>query len=57
MENTTETYCLGCGSILKQTGIDPLSEETFFVCPVCSMEYTITETDDYTIVAEIDTTK
>lgn len=57
MENIiTETYCIGCGSELSFTGYAPLSAETYYICPSCNMEYTVTITDDYTIIAEIDTT-
>lgn len=51
-----ETYCIGCGSELKLTGNNQLTSETYYICPGCNMEYTVTITDDYTIVAEIDTT-
>lgn len=51
-----ETYCIGCGFELKLTGHEPLAAETYYICPSCNMEYTVTITDDYTIIAEIDTT-
>lgn len=56
MEYIEETYCIGCGSELISTGNDPLTVESYFTCPSCNMDYTVTITDDYTIVAEIDTT-
>lgn len=56
MKNIDETYCIGCGSELKLTGYDPLAAKTYYICPSCNMEYTVTITDDYTIIAEIDTT-
>lgn len=56
MEYIEETYCIGCGSELITTGYEPLAAETYYTCPNCNMDYTITISDNYTIVAEIDTT-
>lgn len=55
-EYIDETYCINCGSELITTGHEPLAVETYYTCSNCNMDYTITISDDYTIVAEIDTT-
>lgn len=55
-EYIDETYCINCGSELIATGQELLTSKTYYTCSSCNMDYTITISDEYTIVAEIDTT-
>lgn len=48
-------YCFDCGSELKSTGYDPLTEESYFTCPGCNLDYKVIITDDYTVVIEMET--
>lgn len=52
MENYN--YCFECNSELKSTGYNHLTEKSYFTCLNCNLDYTVTMTNDYTTVIEID---
>lgn len=54
-DKNNENYCFSCGSELKATGYDPLTEEHYYTCTGCNMDYTVTVNNDYTIAITIDT--
>lgn len=48
-----EVHCISCTSELKYIGYEPLSNETYYICPNCDADYEVTETEDGIVIARI----